>query len=276
MARGKNRRRKARRGTHLLDKDGTNEAAQHQEENPQQNPKASGTETIATKSNSPKPNRADPERQRQSDKPWYLKKPKPEWALVWVTIVLTVASIFQSYYTRQSVNVAIEAVRSANDQFVRTERPFVFVAIKTVERCQRNINAVLCADVPVENYGKTPAVHVTYWGKIVYPNLGIVDLSRGFGVDEDGFFRLLDSGTTAPNPFNNGVLPPGQKYHLTFPTPGLTEAQVNTIFGSDGNAFVVGRIDYQDVSGNRYRSDFCVELLKTRAALQCQNHNDVR
>ena len=184
----------------------------------------------------------------------------PEWGKV-------IAESAIAFFTFASFIALWIQLKDARDNFIKDQRPYVWVTpdspvFKDQETIKWNFN--------YSNYGRSPAFNVRSggfyaWGVGAWKE--IRDLSLADCV-KAGKGNIEGTGS---------VVPPGY--------PEVTTMQTNTkfredidrkILGSDGVLMNENVLEYEDSSGNRYRSLSCVYRLATGAIAHCDKYNYIK
>jgi hypothetical protein len=109
------------------------------------------------------------------------------------------------------------------------------------------------------NYGKTPALHVSFHHFMVIENKR-----------EESFGDHPEGNTGAP-------LPPGKDdFSSVVSRPGIKPEQFMQLVKTDQAIGIEGEITYQDASGVPYQTTFCLRHLVSDAILYCPKGNDIK
>lgn len=184
-------------------------------------------------------------------------------------------------YTGVTLILAILSVISINDSrkhFAKDQRPYLWVSLVDTEPYPIEANERLQANIYVVNYGKSPALRMVSIKKIFY---GANAKERAYD-----WFDNLGNQPLQENVAEKSVsiVPPGipvdPKHSPINSTaqgsPPLTITDVDFITQNDFSFYIVDRIDYYDLEGNYYRSEFCGFHLKTGALANCREHSWMR
>ena len=202
----------------------------------------------------------------------------------------------QTGYAKDSAKGAVSAAKSAQEavslarsNFIVDQRPYVLTnGIIPEANTARDQNGHFSVGQRVfwnfyySNYGRSPAVNFTIRSRLFHGPGAMHDASRWL--------------MSLPHPLKpgsaNGTLPPGgpPPSQPGQPQPGvgvgqgfssvhsllpLTKENVDYIFGHDWSIVVIGRLQYRDLPGNLYWTDFCASIFLTGAINLCPEHNEI-
>jgi hypothetical protein len=175
-----------------------------------------------------------------------------------------------TYWQARSTQTLVDLTRK---QFTADQRPYV-LAVKVVKN--QDAAGRTFFDLATADYGRSPALHMKGRGGVYE---GPDAISQG-----DHFFATVDADSFVPPPpqklYSEGVLQPGPvdkdtgDWRATYYAPGSGDV-LTFDEGHDFHIVIVSRIDYEDLSGNKYHTDFCYAVLASQAIAQCPAHNDV-
>ena len=177
-----------------------------------------------------------------------------------------------------------QAIDNSTKQFQIDQRPYVWT---TNMRFFLKIEAgqPMCANIPMANYGKSPALKTKTIGKIFIGPTAKVDADIWFDTRNEKSFDVPGISETVVLPGTPSLIPPDTK---EIPTGGLggwfftltgdkvlTQADVDYILNTDESAVIVVQFEYFDAFGNRYWSDLCTSRFVNGNTPNCHNHNEI-
>lgn len=158
-------------------------------------------------------------------------------------------------------------LNDARDNFAKDQRPYVWVTPSTPTfKDQETIKW----DFNYSNCGRSPAFNVRHCGFYAW-GVGAWKEIRDFS-----FAECVKAGKG--NVEGSGVvLPPGYPEVTTMNTKQKFREDVDRkILGLDGVLMNENVLEYEDSSGNRYRSLSCVYRLATGAIAHCDRYNYIK
>jgi hypothetical protein len=209
------------------------------------------------------------------------------------TIAAFAAAAIYATITYKANELTKRALKTSTTQFQRDQRPYVVIddlaqatgsTISVGKRTFWNVN--------YSNYGKSPAIKCVlmmkmFIGKPV-DNLKAVDswwvteiqgktLSGPESVLAPNGFGAMPPDTT-PNPHATDWhhKPKGQGYSTTGSDGPLRVQDVSLINSTFHALIVTGRVQYYDLAGKAYTTDFCFGTGPNGVVAGCPTHNDIQ
>jgi hypothetical protein len=194
------------------------------------------------------------------------------WTRIAAGLLLLAAGFagWQDYLTRA-------AIRDAREQFVKDQRPYVWIfEYIDPKNVHINENEKMWINLPLINYGKSPAVRAKSTGKIF---MGPDAMKQA-----DKWFNDLGTGPILTEPDAVDIFPPGIPSDREKPFGGystlmtdkvLKSGDVDYILHTEQPIAIVMRTQYYDLAGNRYWSDMCMSRFATGSYPRCLWHNEL-
>jgi hypothetical protein len=163
------------------------------------------------------------------------------------------------------------------DQFSKEQRPYVWIKTDNVifDRDWQSKKGVppISWNVSAVNYGKTPAVNVSFCAVVSLTNTP-TEITKELTKEK------IDSGCGGLNNVNviEGVIPQGEKMYKTLtPNHGYSPESIDFLSGTDDAMAISGHIEYEDMAGKPYRSTFCGVRFASGAIHFCEpNQNKIK
>ena len=198
------------------------------------------------------------EASNKNEEPTQIPK-KPDWMTIFTGILALFAVL--------SFGALWIQLKDARDNFVKDQRPYVWVTPGTpIFKDQETIKW----DFNYSNYGRSPAFNVRHCGFYAW----------GVGAwKEIRDFSLADCAMAGKGNIEGtgSVVPPGYPEVTTMVTnKKVREDADRKILDSDGVLMNESVLEYEDSSGNRYRSLSCVYRLATGAIAHCDKYNYIK
>jgi hypothetical protein len=209
----------------------------------------------------------------EEEEPAQLSK-QWEWDLMTVLTAILAAGTIVTFV------VLLVQLQDARENFQTDQRPYIWPSMIEDKSIPIQAYHPLQADIRLANYGKSPALHVVIAKQIFY---GAESKHLAYAWFNDPRLKNLNAEALKQDKGVN-VIPPwmppqGEKgpAYATAITTSLTDAEVDYVTSHDYSYFIVGRVEYTNLSGTKtYRSDFCSFHYRTGALGQCGEHNEMQ
>jgi hypothetical protein len=235
----------------------------------------------------PAPSSASPENAPATSlPPWQFWKGDPTTVLARATVLLAVATLILAVIagiqawilsttdasTREAARAAVtsastaeDALKNARENFRSEQRPIIRLtndlgAPAFVPNPKKADNTgQIVWDWRFTNYGRTPALHITYRHFMRIGN----STEESYGAQAPSVGAPLPTGKT--------------DYTTVISKPGIGQSDYNQLLSSiDDPIGISGTILYFDVYGEKYETTFCLTRLVTGAIGYCKEGNDIR
>ncbi|MGA8574495.1 MAG: hypothetical protein WB609_02260 [Candidatus Cybelea sp.] len=169
--------------------------------------------------------------------------------------------------SEKGVVVSRKALVVGESQFIKAQRPYIWVGIKYGPDYSGNRVRL---DVELINYGKSPAINVLWWHYIRVFTDGGVPVNNRIHV------ALLTLPKNSPSE-DSFVEPTGTATAWrTDQSIVLTDAQMQYIKSSIYGWVEAGVVTYSDSSGKRYRTQYCWPYYPASAQQECGDHTQLK
>lgn len=233
---------------------------------------------------------------------WWKRSPGPVWVTAIATAMIFLTNMAYVYYAKKqwgvmsgqldqlarqypvleksadaakiSAGAALDALHQMRTNLETSERPYVLAG--DIRSPYIAIGHRIKADVIWADYGRTPGLRVTTFGRIFFGPNALHQADRWFarihttppvGSPE---FTIIAPGVPTDLSKQSGLTYSTLTSHVPISQKEF-EFVVNNNFSV---VFVVG-VNYFDLAGNRYWTDQCWSRLTTGAMPQCADHNEV-
>jgi hypothetical protein len=204
----------------------------------------------------------------RKDEYWKRKSYRIQFWTMWATAAaFGAAGVYALISQRQLITM--------REQFARDQRPYVIPThIAPEQNSHREELApgqIIQWRIESLNYGRSPAVNMTGNDQIFFGSNAEAEVDKYFKQLPKVLTRTGGSqGFRAPN----GLGEPG--FTTAQAHKPLAESDITFIKTHDFGIFVAGRIQYEDMRGKVYSTDFCYSTFLTGAIPMCLNHNEIR
>jgi hypothetical protein len=196
-----------------------------------------------------------------------------------IVIIYAGLTCWQAWETHNAVIAAQiantnagKALSEAHNQFVQQERPYIWIT-------RPNFNPLrpgkLSGSVSLRNFGKSPALNIkTIVRDMFYGPDAMKHVEAMFD-----FYRkvhlIYQEVPTLPIPPENAQDP--ESYATIFPESVriMSPEDISWIKTHDEGAIMAGVIEYSDMEGNTYRSEYCTVRKMDGRAEPCTSHNEI-
>lgn len=177
--------------------------------------------------------------------------------LMWTIITAGLVFIYTSIMFWQSCQTQ-QTIATNKQQFAADQRPWLWIV---PGEFKVESGARVAVDVHIVNYGKTPAIQMKSSRRMI---LG----------PHASKYVLPFSATNAPAV----IVPPNDRntFLSVLSDEAITEERRNFLVSSDDTIMAFGVIDYYDIGGTHYQTDWCLTRLATGATAFCEQHNEVK
>lgn len=155
----------------------------------------------------------------------------------------------QTQEAKRQVTAAEEALRLTKNNFIIDQRPYVWLTnnLGNPELWNKRTDGKvqIIWTYHYTNYGRTPANNI------------LIETFIRLG---NGPFEHMEG---YKEPTHGAPLPPTKDDHGTIVSAALTPDEANQFVDMDGGIGIAGIFTYEDASGNRYETEFCIARLKT-------------
>jgi hypothetical protein len=214
---------------------------------------------------------------------WNIFRWRAERVLAGATVMLAIATLVLAVFagmqawilsttdasTRQAADAAVKSAGAAETALQLTkqeQRPIIWLTnnvdtphFKAAPPPSDSTAGQIVWDWHYTNYGKTPALHVSFHNFMVIEN----KREESFGAPPEG-------KVTAP-------VPPGKDdFSAAVSRPGITPEESARLVKTDQAIGIEGEITYYDASGTLYQTTFCLRHLASGAILYCPKGNDIK
>lgn len=188
--------------------------------------------------------------------------------LQWSTMDATFREVRQqSASATNTATTAKDSLQLARDNFIKDQRPYLLIT-KIFPDPQIAPGKVMYWRIEQVNYGRSPAINT----------IGRTDVFNGMNAlsQANDFFAKLPKRFVR-NVGSQGIVGPNAPaVFSSIRSHGvITPAEVTFITTHDLAVAVVGRLQYEDLSGNTYYTDFCYSTFVTGAITYCPTHNEI-
>jgi hypothetical protein len=195
------------------------------------------------------------------------------------TFILAVIAGIQAYIlattdasTREAAGAAVksastaeDALKTARENFRSEQRPIVWLTndlgapVFVPDPKKADNTGQIVWDWHFTNYGKTPALHISF---------------RHFMRIDNSTAESYGAGAASVGP----PLPAGKTdFSTVVSRPGISQNDFSQYINSIDNAIgISGSILYFDAYGEKYETTFCLTRLVTGAIAYCKEGNDIR
>lgn len=171
----------------------------------------------------------------------------------------------QTRAAQSSAIAAQDAIAQSRSQFVKDQRPYVWLASDGLGSPQfwdtKNTNPAtgqVIWEYHFTNFGKGPARDLQ-----IHQSIKIGALSK-----------FVESYHIGPVSYGNGTLPPiGNQKLDAVGAPGTPREEFSRLLAADHGITLRVRFDYRDASGCRYETHVCISKLATGAIQYCPEEN---
>jgi hypothetical protein len=185
-----------------------------------------------------------------------------EIATLFIVLIYTTVAFWQGCSNQRAATVAENALELTRDQFARDRRPWIAQSSKSSEPPQFMMNPVdskkggqIIWNWYMTNYGKTPAIGVTFTQEI---SLGGKPFVRSHG---DG----------TPN-IGAPMSPSGEVFSTVISEP-MQKAEFDKLIRTTDAIAIRVRIDYTDLEGRPYKTGFCIMHTNAGSLPYCKEDN---
>ncbi|MEG9431814.1 hypothetical protein [Terriglobus sp. ADX1] len=206
-------------------------------------------------------------------------KERHRWLDIATFLAVAGATVFSGYQALLSR----ESLGLTRDSFIKDQRPYVLA--KQVAPYKGDGVVPLTFNVGLTNYGKSPALHKVSQDRVFLGDAAEQNLDKFFDtltpsqtIPPTGSDVTIPSNASATCPKEEDGAVGASDFSCVFSTvsPQDTVSELEAaIQMKRRKVFIAGRIYYQDMSGNAYRTDYCFSPLGNGAISACPKHNEV-
>ncbi|WP_139350590.1 hypothetical protein [Rhodanobacter sp. B04] len=162
------------------------------------------------------------------------------FAMAFITLALVIGTGFLARYTFNLWKITGKLSTDAQATSQRQLRAYVHISDVSINSIYAEKKVT--AQIPIKNFGQTPAYDVRIWVDICAQEISLTP----------NLSTLIHDGTSA-----RGILPPGFDFKVPVSSNGvLPQAVYDEIAASKKAIYIWGRIDYSDTFGRRCFTKF--------------------
>jgi hypothetical protein len=169
-------------------------------------------------------------------------------------------------------------VETSRQQFAASERPYVNVVHYEYPKRNDPEDHRVHIDLLIINYGRSPALHVIHVGRIFYGQNAMTQADTFFselGLTHGGHRTWEGGSSLILPPFSPSDIENLPRTTLVTQEP-LGPEDTALMHTRLGQIVAVDHMEYKDLAGNTYQTDFCAESLPSGAISNCPTHNEMR
>jgi hypothetical protein len=192
------------------------------------------------------------------------------------TLIFTIIS---NNTNNKALKTAQEGLRISQDQFIKDQRPYIWITRPSFDPVQ--LNAKLTGKVTFRNFGKSPALNIhndisnIYFGPDAAKSVdNILDGWKTFKIVHNGHpsITLPPENPNDPESYLPVVVAAWVSGKGFVP---ITDKDSQWVKEHDGGAIMAGNIQYTDMAGNSYYTEYCVVRLIDGTNTPCFTHNEI-
>jgi len=182
--------------------------------------------------------------------------------------------------SKDQFSLAHDQLLLARDQFTKDQRPYVWITRPSFDPLKAN--SQLTGKVILRNFGKSPALNIRNDISNIYygPNA-----SKSVDNILDGWktFKIVHEGHPSITLPPENPQDPDSYLRLTVvgfvpekgPNAPISDEDVRWISSHEGGAIMAGNIQYNDMAGNSYYTEYCIVRIMDGSNAPCSSHNEI-